>query len=488
VPLRSLHPPLRAALCAIALLGCHRRHEGPPDLLLVSFDTTRADRLGVYGGPAGLTPNLDRFAAESVTFLHAYSQSTFTAPSHASMFSSRYPPELMRLDRHPEYGDKPTLPQVLGTYGYHTGAFVAGGDLSPELKVGVGFDVYTSPADFGSFYHTVPPALAWLDGLADDKPWFLFLHTYESHTPYGKPPPIGSVALDATYDGPGALAVHTAVDRIQDHVFVGNPGPVFNIQRTLLRPHSSLGREEIARALAMQHPAPIELGPADFEYVHGAYDGAIAYADAWFGLLLSELDARGVLDHTVIVVMGDHGEALGEHGLYNHCCELDDATTHVPLIVRLPDKTGAGTKVDGLVELTDILPTLLELAGATPPAGARGVSLVPALHGAPFAGRAAAFTVGTDGMRMTSVRTAAGRLTFEGIPAWMDEATDLVAASALPGPSFQVEDLDAAQQAAARTTMVALLSALDRTDPGAAPELSPALKESLQKHGYWDAQ
>jgi arylsulfatase A-like enzyme len=319
---------------ALLLAGCARR-EGPPDLMLITLDTFRADRVGAYGNPDGLTPNLDRFAREGIVFERAYSQGTFTAPSHASLFTSRYPPEMMRSGRHPELGDdKPTIAQVLGAYGYETGAFVAGGDLAPEIGLTPGFDVYESPHDFGSFFHTVPPALAWIDARKGDRPWFVFLHSYDTHSPYRKPPPLGSIATDPTREGLGGEALSTQTTRVVDGFLLEDMRLFLRLNGGMARPRSAKGRAEFVRQA--ESAGTPRLDDDDLAQITGAYEGTVAYEDARFGLLMAELDRRGVLDHTVVMVVSDHGESMHEACVFNHCCQIDDTTTHVPLLVRLP--------------------------------------------------------------------------------------------------------------------------------------------------------
>ena len=164
-----------------------------PSVVVVSLDTLRADRLGCYGDERGLTPNLDRFAAEALLFENAFSQSNNTVQSHASLFTSRYPSELCRLG--PAYrlgaGSPPTLAEVLSAYGYQAGAFVAGGHLDPSFGLDAGFQEYAAPAQWGSLYHTWPLALKWLDRVDPARPTFLFLHGYDTHARYVKPTPFG---------------------------------------------------------------------------------------------------------------------------------------------------------------------------------------------------------------------------------------------------------------------------------------------------------
>ncbi len=165
-----LLPPL---FLVLAMTGCSQpAREGPPNIILVSMDTLRQDRLGVYGNEDGLTPNIDKLAAESVVFEDAWAVSNETLYSHAALFTSRYATETGPIFDTFKLADTfPTLASVLGVYGYESAAFVGGGHLSASFELGRGFDRYHSSGNWGSLYHSVPDALAWLD--ARIVPWAL---------------------------------------------------------------------------------------------------------------------------------------------------------------------------------------------------------------------------------------------------------------------------------------------------------------------------
>lgn len=476
-------------LLPLACLACARAQQpaAPPPILLVSLDTLRADRLGCYGNPDGLTPSLDRFASEAVLFEHAYSQTTTTAPSHASLFTSRYPSEQEAADRKPAFGEMKTLAEVFGVYGWPTAGVVAGGDLAPEMGVGRGFDAWESPLDFASLWHTVPIALAWLDARDGVAPWFLFVHGYDAHARYLKPSPFGYAIADATATGPGQEAVRSSTDRLVDGWLHADASALPRFSGTEARPRSPEARARLLEAARAHGDRLQPVSDADVELVRDVYDGAVAYGDIQFGLLMAGLHDRGILDRAVVIVLADHGEQLGEDGVFNHCCGVDDTETHVPLLVRLPRGEGGGRRIAGLVELVDVAPTVLELAGLTPPAGMRGVSLVPALRGEPFEGRAVAWTQGGMSMRMVTGRTLTGRLTYAGAPASSPLAPEFIETAALPGPSFvATPGLDASSQATIRTEMAAWLRTLSPAPREEHAPLPEALRRSLQEHGYFE--
>jgi arylsulfatase len=438
-------------LCGLA--GC--APDGQPDgVILVSIDTLRADHLGAYGSTEGLTPNLDRFAAESIVFDDAYAQSNETLYSHASMFSSRYPSEIDALDsafRLP--AATPTLASVFSDAGWSTAAFVAGGHLSAAFGLGLGFAVYDDSASWGSLRDTGAHALRWLDQ-RDDRPFFLFIHGYDPHDRYLKPPPFGYLHADPRYEGLAGELIRVAGATsgvVQGHV-VTSPDALGDV--ALLHPRFG------GTAIADVDPAAQAVSEADVKQIAGAYAGAVAWADASFGLLMAGLDARGLLDHTVVIVVSDHGEELGEYGSFNHRFTLSDATLHVPLMVHLPRGAprGTGRHVAGITELVDVAPTIWALAGVHPPTGMRGHALLSGPQNPRTSSpRAAAYSEGA--MRLLSVRNATARLTASGLSVENPMTAGLLAVAPVDGAALSLTG-DAAQQQALRTKLVDRIGAL----------------------------
>lgn len=481
-----------AALLGAALAGgCARAPEaaGPPPVVLISLDTFRADRIGAFGNPNGLTPNLDAFAAEAVAFDNAWSQAVQTGPSHASMFTSRYPSEELGADGQPFIpADMPVMAGIFGVYGYQTAAFVAGGELNRHGGLSAGFDTYESSEDFGSLWHTVPMAMRWMDEKRSaDKPYFLFIHGYDTHSRYLKPTPYGYAYNDPSATGAGPYAVRTATERIVDGVFHADFDALVQSYATDLRPRDAASRARLAAAAG---DAPLTITEADAAYISRAYDGAVSYADTQFGLLMAELQRRGVLDRALVVLMADHGEQLGEHGIYGHCCEVNDEETHVPILVRAPHGAGGGAAVHTRVELVDILPTVLEFAGLKAPAGIRGHSLLPALRGQPVEGHPYAFTEGRHMTRMVSLRGDAGRLTYMGMSPVTPWLTDLMATAALDGPAFasSTPTLSLADRATMRDALIQQVKGLVVSGRGSHGEAPAALRKAMREHGYFDVK
>ncbi len=481
-------------LCGCGAAPDRKPRSGPPDVILVSMDTLRADRLGAYGNKDGLTPNLDRFAGESIVFEHAYSQATTTAPSHAAMFSGHYPSEQTSTARQPEFGkDKPLIGEVLRHYEYQTAAFVGGADLNPHMGMTAGFDTYHSPRDFGSLWHTIPGALTWMRQRDPSRPFFAFVHGYDAHARYLKPAPYGYAHADASYVGVGQDAARSAPWRIIDGQFYPDLDAFMRVNEMFLRPRDSVAKAKLLEFGSAGVAPLVPVEQADLDIVRGTYDGATMWGDAQFGAFMAGLHDLGLLDSTVIVMMSDHGEQLGEYGLVQHCCGIHDEETHVPLMVRLPGAMGGGRRVSDPVGLIDVMPTIVELAGGKIPSGTHGQSLVPALRGEPFTPRTEVYTQGDDRMRSVSARSLHGRMTYTGVPSTTALLPDLVEAARLDGPAFWAGEgegaegaIDAAERVRLRDALVVWLRSLTVSPKERPDELPASLRDELRKHGYFD--
>lgn len=285
----------------------------PPNILLITLDTTRADHLGCYGYKNAATPALDKLASEGAKFELAFSSVPITLPSHATILTGLYPFRTGArdngLDRVPPSAQ--TLAELLRSHGYHTLAFVSSAVLDRAFGLDQGFDLYDDNVRIGNckssgctertasqVNNAVFERLTTLVG-----PYFLWVHYYDAHSSYNPPPPF-------------------------DHQYAGHP-----------------------------------------------YDGEISFADSQIQVLLDRLRSRNLLDRTMIVVAADHGESLGEHDEQTHGVFIYDSVLHVPFIVVYPGIIKERTSVNGLVRLVDVFPTILDYAGITIPPGLDGSSL-----------------------------------------------------------------------------------------------------------------
>lgn len=296
---------------------------GPkPNLLLVTLDTTRADRLVCYGYAAGETPVLDSLAGEGVLCERAFTVAPITLAAHTTMFTGLYPAEsgIVTNGRGRLHDSIPTLAEVLERQGYDTGAFVASFVLNSKFGLNRGFrtydDEFASTEPGSDTMHrqrhgasVVEAALNWL-GMKREKPFFCWVHLYDPHAPYMS---------------------HTDL--------FGN------------------------------------------KYIDRPYDAEIAYVDRQVGRLVDFLKSSHADDQTLVVVVGDHGEGLGEHVEREHGMTLYDDALHVPLIFRHRGKLPAKTRVAENVSLVDLSPTFLDLLGLKDPRKTTGQSLKRALAG-----------------------------------------------------------------------------------------------------------
>jgi arylsulfatase A-like enzyme len=324
------------------------------NVILYVMDCLRADRIHALGYRRDLTPNLDRLCREGVAFSRAYANSGWTAPSGASMLSSQHPSRTgIHKIRDPLVPDIPWLPEVMRDAGYSTVAFSAVYQVSKLRGFDRGFDEFEDTfkdpeaiqrckdrgQDSRGDDYCLPlsedlhvKALRWLDSRANDyDPFFMLLWSIDTHEPFRQPDKY-NVDADPNYNGP-----------------VDGRG----------RPFSRVRNRR------------------DVQQLQDLYDGSLRYQDEKLGELMAELEQRNLLDDTLLIVCGDHGEMFFEHGIAGHGKYPWEAEVHVPLIMRCPQVLPQGRQSDALVQLIDVAPTLLDIAGLEPDKRFRGRSLRP---------------------------------------------------------------------------------------------------------------
>jgi len=294
---------------------------GEYNLLLISLDTLRADRLGCYGHENSTSPNMDRLAEKGVLFERAYSQAPATLISHSTMFTGLNPGahDAQVMTRNPLPQSARTITEILGMNGYRTAGFTGGAQIGADFGFDQGFEVYDDAG--GGLKNIWPRARGWLDENSGEK-FFLFLHSYDIHHPYDPPPPFNTIFFP-DYDGPlgGSISL----------------GVINEINS---------GRRQVTRT--------------DVRYISAVYDGGIRYADTFIGDIVRYLDDHGLLEKTIIVLTSDHGEEFDEHGMVGtHAHTVYDELVHVPLIIRIPGVPPH--REDRAVGLVDLVPTLLDL-------------------------------------------------------------------------------------------------------------------------------
>lgn len=311
------------------------------NVVLVSLDTLRADRLGVYANPHELTPAMDRIGAEGTLFEYAYAPYPNTLSSHATLFTGFYPTQhgivAGRMQKIP--ADAKTLARAFFDAGHYTIAFTENGYVASGWGFAAGFDRYhngTEPAVKGQFSgnaeDTFSLALGWLE-TRTDVPFFMFLHTYEVHKPYDPAPE----RIRKLWKQRG---IHYSGR------FEARFGPLWGF---------AYNRGDLL--LTRSNRRQIEL----------LYDAEVIDLDAQVGRLERALDRHGLAGDTLVVLMSDHGEEFDEHGFLGHGDTLHQEALRIPMILRLPGRVPAGRRIASPVGLIDLGPTIAELAGIERP-------------------------------------------------------------------------------------------------------------------------
>ena len=360
------------------------RNRDVPNVVLVIVDAMRRDVLGCYGNTHVKTPNIDRLAKEGVVFENAFTQVPWTWPSFGSILTGKYPRRhgLMKMRSDVTLpATNRTLPMVLkeaektgGTRledgdwlaaTFHTGTLTAAsgllGGFDMRYEATAGHDLVVLESAWSTFRSglllailpnkirqhlelggTAEEACAWIRDRGDRR-FFAMVHLYSTHTPYDPPPEFRRTYCDPKYEG-GIRRFDAEHRRL---IVEGKYKPTL----------------------------------ADVTQVRNLYFGGVSEADTRIGTLLDALSDRGVLDDTLVVLMADHGESLGEQGLWEHG-HMVQTNLRIPLVMRLPKKIRAGARVPAILDEIDVLPTICDLLGLRPGADAiDGRSALPILLG-----------------------------------------------------------------------------------------------------------
>jgi len=340
-----------------------------PDVVLVSLDTLRADHLSAYGYGRLTSPNLDAFAREAgVLFRSVVAPSPWTLPSHVSLFTGLDAVRHRQNFPVPVTGSLTMLAEILRASGYETVGVTGGGMLVPQFGLTQGFERYRYwRHDEDRAEEVAAGAARCLEILreARSRPLFLFFHTYEVHSPYYAREPWYGRFLGETGEDDGGIVLATEpLDRAVEDGYRDRARLVWR------------DRAEAENAEAVTRPFASNEGDRWI----ARYDSGIAHADAQLGLLFDALSRPPYAGRTLIVVTSDHGEALGEHDRIGHTT-LYDVVLLVPLIIALPDRSGAGGVVESQTRLVDVTPTILDILGIRIPKGLTGESLLPLMRG-----------------------------------------------------------------------------------------------------------
>ena len=343
MPVNPLKVNLPISLALSLLLSLAAPADERPNLILMMADDLGYRDLACYGSEKHKTPVLDNLAKDGMQLTGFYAGATVCTPSRMALLTGAYPPRLGWGGGVVGYGIKTvnglapgalTMGEVFKAAGYATGAVTENAMLSVLAGFGRGFDFYREQRSTGRRLRpgmiegTLSDALAWARGRAAvDEPFFLFVHTYEVHAPYVPP---------AQWD--------------------------------VFQPLSA-------------ESDPLDRTPAILR-AYARYLGEVLYTDSEIGKFLRTLDEEGITEDALVIITSDHGEEFGEHDRRGHSRLPREAVMHVPLLMRGPG-VPPGRRLEGVVSLVDVLPTMLQLAGLPAVAGIDGISLVGDLQGVP---------------------------------------------------------------------------------------------------------
>ena len=333
------------------------------NLILISIDGLQAKHLHEYGYPLNTTPNLDAFLEKSTLFTNAVSPSSWTVPTHMSIFTSMFPSEHKVVNKFSDFDLKTqkgivanlqklspnavTLAQILKQNGYITGGFTGDSGVGAQFGFSQGFDTYYDGEVFGGLDGSIPRAIDWLKQ-NKDKPFFLFLHGYDVH---GQHEPKGG--FDYRY----VIKPYTGK-------YTGS-----KVEQGKLRETGLAG-------------IPLNLSEEDVNFWRAIYDEKINRTDLEFKDFIDQVQGMNLMDNTVVIVMSDHGTEFYEHQRFDHGHTLYGELVDVLFSVHLPGQK-QGQKIDKLVSTLDILPTALKLLGIQNPVPqqVKGADLTPVFSG-----------------------------------------------------------------------------------------------------------
>jgi len=351
-----------------------------PNVILIVMDAVRADHLSCYAYHRKTSPNIEKIARNGVLFENAFSAAEWSPPSHASIFTGKYPSFHRTLGRNVFLGeDNITLADVLNLNGYLTIGMSGNMIISPEFKFDKGFQKYVvvdtpdnsfsararfigeSPKDFVRtliygpdrfIYRTNEIIRNFLSKHDRKKPFFMFINFYNCHAPYDPPRPYKKLFC-GSFDEPSLFIVDFLSKKILGKTMEKITDRNLDIRKLNYAAsddgqYSFIGKE-------------LRVSPEEWEIIRSWYDGEISYLDHRIGELISLLEKKGYLDNTLLILTSDHGESFGEHGLATHQFGLYDSLLQVPLIMTCPGLIPSGKRISSLVSTIDIFPTVLDL-------------------------------------------------------------------------------------------------------------------------------
>ncbi|MFB0562462.1 MAG: sulfatase [Candidatus Lokiarchaeia archaeon] len=332
-----------------------------PNIILISIDALRADHLSCYGYHRNTSPNIDRLASQGVLFKTAFSQATWTLPSHASIFLSQYVWRHKVDCREKRLDNSFTLlAEILKDRNYTTCAFVSGGFLLSRFGFDQGFEIYDDriPGRRGRYEISsyINKLLSWLESVKSRK-FFLFIHTCNVHAPYNPPSPYSDLYTKEHYE-----------------------------------------RIKTSKGIRLKKLNASKLTLEEIDYIIAVYDAGINYVDEQLGKIFEKLDQLSIDDNTIIILTADHGEAFGEHGTLSHGHKPYIEEVHVPLIMKGP-RIPTNIIYENYVQHIDIVPTILEILNIRQRKKMQGRSLLALMKNCEIKGDFKTYSFGQAGKK-----------------------------------------------------------------------------------------
>jgi len=328
------------------------------NIIIIAVDTLRANHLGFMGYDRPTSPFIDELASKSVIFTNAYSTISMTLPSFTCLFTGRHTIHNNIFKNMWPWDDElHSLVSDFQSAGFDTTAFAASGIMKSRYNQNRGFNTWTDP-----IHH--PQEMSVTVDMVKEKleqttgPIFLLVHIWEPHVPYQPDPEVASLFVDPNYNG----RMDASVDLLDAYTL------------HMLRP---------------------DLTEADVRHAVDLYDGEVRWVDNQLRDLFDFFEQKGLIENSLIIFLADHGESLGEDHIFNHRRDRE-VELHIPLFFHFPGDLNAGRRIPALVENTDILPTVMEVLGITPPENIDGISLFPLITGETTEHREKLLSVGTD--------------------------------------------------------------------------------------------
>ncbi len=349
-------------LAAFLTFGCTNTGEvnyaaNVDNVIIIAIDTLRANHLGFMGYERPTSPFMDKFAGQSVIFKNAYCTKSLTLPSFVCLFSGLHTIRNgIFKNCWPISDDLHILIEDFQDAGFRTIGFAASGIMNSRYHVDRGFDLYKDPVNHPQEMSLTVDFVKEEIEKIDNEPMFLFVHIWEPHVPFDPDPEVLKLFADPDYNGIMDASV------------------------------------ELLDAYTLHQ---VDLSPSDIQHAVDRYDGEIRWVDNQLSDLFGFFEEKGLIDNSIIIILSDHGESLGDDHIFNHRrdreCEL-----HIPLMFHFPGDLRAGRSIPALVENTDILPTVMDVLGMPIPENLDGMSLLPLIKGEAVEHRDKLLSVGTN--------------------------------------------------------------------------------------------